>query len=335
MASAPTSVVLFGLGPIGRGVGQALASRGYRLVAGIDIDPELQKLDLAEAIGVTIDAGARVFGDAEKCFEDVQADVAVVSTTSRLGDVAPQILSCVRHGLNVVSTCEELASPPRDSAHVRELDRAARDVGRTVVSVGINPGFVMDVLPLVLSLVCLRVDHVRVVRVLDASRRRRPFQKKVGVGLAVDEFDAPDAPPRGHVGLEDSARLIAHYLGWELTRFSATLDPVLDDNGQVLGVRQTLVVDSNGREVIRLEFEAWAGVPNTRDEVEISGHPDLHVSVTGGIPGDEGTVAMVVNAIPRLLVASPGFMRPADLPLAAPWPTASMATVGAPDLARP
>ena len=53
-----------------------------------------------------------------------------------------------------------------------------------------NPGFVMDRLPLFLTSICQHVDCVHVERAINASLRRGPFQSKIGSGLSLDAFHA-------------------------------------------------------------------------------------------------------------------------------------------------
>jgi hypothetical protein len=78
---------------------------------------------------------------------------------------------------------------------------------------GVNPGFVMDALPIMLTGVCERVDAIRIDRVQDASVRRLPFQQKIGAGLTVAEFEARvvEGTVR-HVGLTESIAMIADAL---------------------------------------------------------------------------------------------------------------------------
>lgn len=228
MANEGVSVVLFGLGLfglgwIGRAVGRALAARGYRLLAGVDIDPSISSKSLGEVLGLPSLERRRVFAGSDALFERLRPDVVVLSTSSRLAVVAPQMLGCVRHGVSVVTTCEELASPPDPAAAAMlELEQQAREASCSVVATGINPGFVTDSLPLFLCSPCLQVDRIRVRRVLDADHRRGPFRRKFGVGLTLEEFQAAAL---GHIGLEESARLLADYLGWEISGTSGRLEP--------------------------------------------------------------------------------------------------------------
>src|ERR687891_572953 len=48
----------------------------------------------------------------------------------------------------------------------------------TLLGTGVNPGFVMDRLPLQLAGACISVSRVRVDRVVDAAKRRGPLRKK-------------------------------------------------------------------------------------------------------------------------------------------------------------
>ncbi|MEW6049131.1 MAG: dihydrodipicolinate reductase, partial [Bacillota bacterium] len=270
------------------------------------------------------------------------ASVALHSTGSRLVAVLDQLLALVESGLDVISTCEELAWPWFHHAdQARILDRAARRAGTTVVGTGVNPGFVMDLLPIVLTGVCTRVDHVYGRRVVDASRRRGPLQRKIGSGLEAGEFRRLAQEGRlGHVGLPESAALVGAGLGWRLDRIDNRIEPVPAEEaittehvsvkpGQVQGLHQVVVGLENGRERVRLDLcmalkppaleraEHLAGA-GSFDLIRITGDPPLELVIPGGIFGDTATVAAVTNAIPRVIEAPPGLLSVKDLP-PAPW----------------
>ena len=64
----------------------------------------------------------------------VNADAVVLTTTSHLESVVPQIIQCLEAGLNVVSTCEELSFPwKRHPELTRKIDNLAKEHGKTVV----------------------------------------------------------------------------------------------------------------------------------------------------------------------------------------------------------
>ena len=82
-----------------------------------------------------------------------------------------------------------------------------------MLGTGVNPGFLMDTLPLVLSGICQKVDHVSVRRVINATERRGPFQAKIGSGMKVAAFmDKMEAGRMGHVGLPESVAMLFHTL---------------------------------------------------------------------------------------------------------------------------
>jgi len=197
-----------------------------------------------------------------------------------------------------------------------------------VLGTGVNPGFAMDTLPIMMTAVCERVDRVHVTRVQDARSRRLPFQQKIGAGLTTEQFQkqAADGSVR-HVGLTESIAMIADALGWTLDRISDDVQPKLAmvtvaseflavDPGYVCGIVQEGVGYRKGQPAIRLHMEAYLGAPESYDVVEIEGSPSLSMKISTGIPGDLATASIVVNSIPKVLAASPGLhtMRSISLP---------------------
>lgn len=307
-----TRVVVVGSGPIGAMVASEIARRAdLQLVAVVDVDPSKHGQKVA---------GVEVTGEVSA---DAVADVAVICTTSSFINVAPTVRACLRRGWHVVSTCEELIWPfHAHKALAASIDEEARGVGRAVVGTGVNPGFLMDALPVLLTAICARVDSITVVRAQDAALRRVPFQQKVGVGLSIDEWQARVA--RGgflHRGLTESAAMIAHALGLVDAAFTESHTPMLQAAvvggvETVRGVEQRcLVTSASGKATkIDLRFEAWAGHPNPRDEIIVEGEPSLRL-VTHGVHGDVATRAIAVNAIGAVQRAQPGLRTMLDLPL--------------------
>lgn len=312
-------VAQFGLGPIGQACVRVLLGKpGVEVVGGLDLDPERVGRDLGELCGAGRSLGA-VRDDAEAALADWRPDVVVHTTQSFLDRVERQIATIVGAGAHVVSSTEELFYPlPRDRDFCARVDALAAERGVAVVGTGVNPGFAMDVLPLTLSSVCVRVERIDVRRVVDASRRRLPLRRKIGAGLSAEEFaEKKAAGGFGHIGLDESARAVAGTLGWPVDRLEVSLDPVLAESrvdtegltveaGRVAGQRQVLTVASGGRERLRLELQMYVGAPDPEDRVEIEGDPGIVSRIEGGIFGDTATVATLVNAVPRIREARPG-----------------------------
>ena len=178
-----------------------------------------------------------------------------------------------------------------------------------------------------MTAVCQDVRHIRAVRIQDASRRRVPFQEKIGAGKTVEEFSKLVAVGTlRHVGLTESVAMIATGLRWELDDIKDTIEPIIVDTevksdfitvkpGCVAGVRQGGYGLKNGKELISLDFQAYIGAKESYDAVYISGTPQIEVIIKDGTHGDIATAAIVVNAIPKVIASSPGLMTMKDLPM--------------------
>ncbi|MGB0035752.1 MAG: hypothetical protein WBP79_09780 [Candidatus Acidiferrales bacterium] len=322
-------VVQFGIGPIGASIVRLMRQKAsLEIVGAIDTDPAKVGRDLGEVVGATgAPWGVIVSADANAVLEK-PADIVVHSTSSYLANVMDQLLACISAGCCVVSTCEELAYPWKKHPGLSaKLDSAAKEEGVALVGTGVNPGFVMDKLVLTLSAVAQRVDSVRAVRVVDASKRRLPLQKKIGAGMSPDEFRAQVAAGViKHHGLPESVAMVADGLGFALDDISETIEPVIAEEivkteflevapGQVAGVHQIARGTSAGKEKIFMELKMFVGAKQPVDSIELQGEPNLSLVIPGGTHGDVATAAVVVNAIPQILAAPAGLRTGRDLPL--------------------
>ncbi len=325
-------VIQYGLGPIGSAVARHVVERaGLDLVGGVDIDPAKVGQDVGQVIGLDRPLGFTVAEKLEMALATSKADVALHTTSSYFDLFKPQIIQLLEAGLDVVSTAEELSFPwlahPEEAA---EIDAVARQAGKTVLGTGVNPGFIMDALPLGLTAICQRVDHVEVTRIINASTRRGPFQAKIGSGMTVHDFETRMAAGRmGHVGLPESVDMIFHTLGRALIRYESGVEPVVADRpirteyfevqpGYVQGLRQVARGYAPEGEFVRLTFVAALETREEGDTIKITGQPNLEVKLTG-TNGDIATVAIAVNAIRRVVEAAPGLITMRDLPIVTRW----------------
>lgn len=322
-------VICYGVGVIGGRIAKAvIEKKGITIVGAVDIAKDKVGKDLGEILGLDRKLGVTITNDPEELFSSVEADIVVHCTSSYLPQVYPQIVQCVKAGLNVISTCEELSFPFNKYPELASrIDKLAVDYGVTVLGTGINPGYLMDTLPIVLTAPCLRVDSIEVTRIINSARRRIPFQKKIGTGLTKEEFmeKIKNKVITGHVGLYESISMIAAALGWKLDRIEELdPEPVIAERdmetsytkipkGYVTGLKSVAKGYMKGKEVIVLNFIAYAHAPEEYDEVIIKGEPNIHEKIIGGVHGDIGTVAMVINSIPKVINAEPGLLTMKDI----------------------
>jgi 4-hydroxy-tetrahydrodipicolinate reductase len=326
----PIRILHYGLGPISCAVVRQVASRkGVKSVAAIDIDPAKVGRDLGEVAGVGRQLGVKVSSDAAKLLRAAKPDAVVHCTESSLKKVLPQLEAILKARVPIVSTTEELSYPFYSNKRTAKIiDALARKAKVAVLGTGVNPGFAMDALPIMLTAVCERVDAITVHRIQDARIRRRPFQKKIGAGLTLDEFKAgvKDGGVR-HVGLSESIAMIGDAMGWKIDRMTDEIAPKMAaarvtnesltvEAGAVCGIIQDGVGYRAGQPVITLHMEAYLGAPESYDSVLIEGSPRLCVKALGGFHGDISTASIVVNSIPNLLRAKPGLRTMRDMPIA-------------------
>ena len=321
-------IVQIGLGPLGQKTVQFISERkGLKIVAAIDPDPEKAGQDLGKLCGLK-SLGLKVQKDLKSVLKDKKADVAILTTVSNLKTVEKQVAEIAQAGLSIVSTCEELSFPWQTQPRIAQrIDKLCKKYRVACVGTGVNPGFLMDYLPSVLTSVCQKVNKIKITRVQDASQRRIPFQKKIGAGLTPAQFKAKAAEGTlRHVGLVESMHMIARSLNWKLDRTTESLKPVMADHvittgyveiakGIARGVEQIGRGYFGKEEVIQLHFRAAVGERNSVDIIEIIGNPNLTSIIPNGVNGDIATCAITINAIHAILTAAPGLKTMLDLPV--------------------
>jgi 4-hydroxy-tetrahydrodipicolinate reductase len=327
--SGSIKVVHVGLGPIGAAVVKQVASRkGFKIVGAVDVDPAKVRKDLGEVAGVGRPLRVTVTDDLGKAIRAGKPQVAVLCTGSSLKSILPQIEAILKRRIPIVSTTEELSYPTKGNMrYARAVHQWAKKAKVAVLGTGVNPGFVMDALPIALTGVCERVDAIHVERVQDARVRRLPFQQKIGAGLTREQFQrkVDDGSVR-HVGLAESVSMIADAMGWTLDRITDEIEPKMAtatvaseflavDPGYVCGLVQDGVGYRDGRPAITLHMEAYLGAPESYDTVEIIGMPAIRSKIAGGVHGDVATASIVVNSLPKILEVPPGLHTMRDMPL--------------------
>jgi hypothetical protein len=321
-------VAVAGLGPVGQAVSRhVLQTPGLKLVAAADAAPRHAGQDLAAVLGQGRKLGVRVEGDIERWVRRLRADVAFVCTSSLLKEVRPLVASLLGRRTRVLTSCEELCFPvPALASAFRELDRVARAKKVALLATGVSPGFAMDALALSLTAPCARVRRMAVTRVVDAGGKLN-LQRRVGAGLNLGQFRrALTEGTIRHVGLLQSAQMIAAALGWKLERVDESVEPAIAPRdldteylripaGAVSGIKQSLRGYRGSELAVSLDLQAYVAAESPRDHVLVDGDPPVDATIAGGLNADVSTAALLVNSLPRVLAAAPGLLTVRDLPL--------------------
>ncbi|MDG6938069.1 MAG: dihydrodipicolinate reductase, partial [Nitrososphaerota archaeon] len=161
----------FGVGIIGSAAAKFILEekkQRLELVGAFDIDPAKVGRDVGEVVGLGRSAGVKVTNDLGDALRN--ADVAIHTTSSYLKTAYPQLESILSHGVDVVSSCEELSYPyVVDKELSSRIDMQAKKNGATVLGTGINPGFLMDALPIALTSPCKSIRRITVSRRMNAA----------------------------------------------------------------------------------------------------------------------------------------------------------------------
>jgi len=321
-------VIQIGLGPLGIQTAKYIQDKAeVQTVAAVDINANLKGKSLKD-FNSELSHEVLIQDSVINAIEELKEkpNVAIITTVSNLEKLIPQIEEVAKLQIPVISTCEELSYPwvlqPELS---KRIDSICKKYNIACLGTGVNPGFLMDYLPSVLSSVCKNIEHVTIERIQDATTRRVPFQKKIGAGLDIKAFkEKQKEGTLRHVGLQESVHLVANSLGIRLDEFTEQLEPVISSNdivtkdlkikaGDARGVEQIANGYQNGTCKVKMHFKAAIGEERSYDRITIKGTPSFSSEIDGGINGDIATCAITINSIKSLLRAPAGLHTMADI----------------------
>jgi 4-hydroxy-tetrahydrodipicolinate reductase len=317
----PVRVVCIGLGAIGGGVARVLLDReGYEIVGAMEPQPR-NAVDGALANGRL---GVPVACD-RRDLDRVKADICVICTNTHFEQVRPDIRWALEQGMNVLTSAEEKLPYPwfAYADEAAEVDALAKRNGVTALATGINPGFAMDALVILLTAACSRIRRIDVHRANDLSSFGKSVMKSFGIGLTPEAFDAglESGTVVGHTGFVESISMICGATGLQVDEIRTGTRPIIAakprrapfaaaEPGQVAGAVDTAEGLCDGEVVIRLEhpqqIDPAAEQIGTVDRIAIDGDPPIAMTIEPEIAGAAGTIALLANMIPSVIEAPPG-----------------------------
>jgi len=348
----PLRVVVWSTGTVGR-----------HAIAGIDAHPDLELVgvwtstpdkvgkDAGDLAGLGRELGVAATTDRDELVA-LKPDCVLhaAMTDDRIVESIADLTWLLRQGVNVVSSGPVILLHPwlaLPDAMVDDIIKAGREGGASLHVNGIDPGFANDVLPLVLTSLSQRIDHIRVSELADYSTYYQPVVMRdiYGFGQPMEEDHMLWAPG-----------VLAMAWGPVVRAIAAGLDVTLDEpltesverrpaqrsvdtvscpvaEGTMGSVKFQVIGKVGGVERITLEHVTrtdaesdpdWAR-PNDGDgcyRVEITGEPAMKLEFSHhGENGDHNVSGMIVtaqrlvNSIPAVVAAEPGLVSPLDLGL--------------------
>lgn len=287
---------------------------------------------------------------------DVQALLALRPDCVSYSPLFPnvdELVTLLEAGVNVVTTSVfltgwSLTGGPRADVHaVRRIAEAAARGGATIFGTGMNPGFA-SYLACVLTGICHRVHHVRVIESVDVSMFAADDNMNgLGWGLPPNSPGQAERLADETRTFGDALDVMAALLGVELDekRCTAELAYATRDldlpgrfigTGTVGGIRlrwegllgQTPILELQQVWVMSRHLEP-AMTADHAYTVEVRGDPNLHNRMLILPAGDLASISArdfhavgmtitalpAVNAIPAVCRAEPGIRTYADLPV--------------------
>lgn len=345
-------VVVWGTGNVGRPAIRAVAAnRGLALAGVLVATPAKHGRDAGELAGLP-PTGVRATTDVDAVLA-TRPDAVVYAATGdvRPGEAIDDVVRCLAAGANVVTTAiYPLLHPPSapEELRARVLDACRAGGGTSIFVSGVDPGWAVDLLPLVLSGVAGRIEQIRCREIFNYATYDQPHAVRnlIGFGRPLDETPPMLFPASLDLIWGAMVRVLADGLGVALDEvrhvverrpLERTIDTpemgVFEQGTQgafrfevqgVVGGRPRIVCEH----VTRIDDDLapdWPRPPAGQRgtyAVLIEGDPRFEVSVqlhgAGGSPADAGNATAagrIVHAIPAVCAAPAGILGPLDLPL--------------------
>jgi 4-hydroxy-tetrahydrodipicolinate reductase len=329
-------VLQWGLGAMGSGMARLILDKpGLQIVAAVDNRKEYAGKDLGEVLKLDRQLGVTVTGNPDEVLDKQKVDIVVIATTSWLTEQVSDLRKIITAGINCVSIAEEMADAYAQNPELaEELDELCKKHNVTVLGTGVNPGFVLDLLVVVLTGGNHSVERIEASRVNDLSPYGPTVMKSQGVGITPAAFKAgvEDGSIVGHVGFPESIHMISDALGLGVDHIVQTREPIISNvyretphvkvqPGMVAGCAHIGVGYHGDKEVVRLihpqQIHPQMEGQETGDYIHIYGKPEIHLAIKPEIAGGIATMGLAVNMIPRVFASTPGLKRMIDLPVPA------------------
>ena len=343
-------VMVWGTGNVGRpAIRAVLTHSGLDLQAVIVSSEAKDGRDAGELAGVAT-CGVNASRDWQAAIA-TGADAVVYSATAdtRPEEAIAEVIACLSAGINVVAPGLYFYLDPESSPAeaLAPIEAACQNSGASLFVSGIDPGWVMDMLPVVLSGAVAGITEIRTREVFNYALYDQPHvvREVIGFGKSMDELPMMLHDFAIDMVWSPMLKLIGRALDKPVERIEISverkpLEQTVDVPGMGVfeaGTQGAFRFEVRGyhqdhplyvlEHITRIDDSCapdWPYPPEGQGchQVMISGSPSLEVSVHGHDPvepgvaggGNASAAAWLVNAIPALCDAPAGVVTINDLP---------------------
>ncbi len=318
--------------------------KGAEIVCAIDINPNVIGKDIGEIIG-TENKGVVVSSveQAEQVLRETMPDICIVTTMSLLSDVEDALMLCARLGINAITTCEEaFFSYNSNPMLTNKINELAIQNNCTIAGSGYQDIYWGELISAIAAS-SHSLKKIKGSSSYNVEDYGIALAEAHGAGLTMEEFDEKIASvdrmsdeERNHLinsGSYSPSYMwnvngwLARKLGLEVTSQTQKCVPTtyptdIDSSTLNMTVKagnatgMSAVVTTTTKEGIIIESECIGKVygPDEFDKNEwtVIGEPDTTITVNRPATV-ELTCATIVNRLPDVINAKPGFLATCDM----------------------
>ena len=332
-------VIQYGCGKMAKYTMRYVLENGWEIVGAIDINPDLIGKDIGNVIECE-DLGVKIsnVGDAEEILQNSKADVCIITTMSLLKDCADALLLCAKHGINAITTCEEAFYPMNSNPVLTEkIDKLAKENNCTITGSGYQDAFWGNLIS-TLAGTTQKITKIKGSSSYNVEDYGIALAEAHGAGLTPEEFkeniaSVDEMSDEKRKEIINSGEYTPSYMwnvnGWlcdklhlEVINQTQKCVPQYCDediHSTTLGMDikkgiatgMSAVVTTTTKQGITLETECIGKVYSKDDcdknDWTIEGEPNTNLVITRPATV-ELTCSAIVNRIPDLIKAEPGFI---------------------------
>lgn len=337
-------VVQYGTGKMSVYTMRYVYEKGGEIVGAIDINPAVIGKDIGEIMGCE-KKGVKVtsIDKAEELLTDVKPDVVIVTTMSLLSDVEQALMLCAKLGINAITTCEEaFFSYNSNPKLTNQIDELAKKNNCTIAGSGYQDIYWGELISAIASSTHT-IKKIKGSSSYNVEDYGIALAEAHGAGLTLDQFDekiaSVDRMSKEELNnLIESGTYTPSYMwnvnGWLARKLgltvknqsqkcvpttykediaSSTLNMTVK-RGDATGMRAIVTTETEEGIIIESECIGKVYGPDEFDKNEWSVIGEPNTTITVNRPATvELTCATVVNRLPDVINARPGFVPTCDM----------------------